>query len=127
MANKSTIPYGINITASDAQGAIDEAYRDRAGVNTWKKLLGQAGAEYTAQAGGGCVSVVCDGQGRFKSIKLTAEAINPENPASVDEDTIETLEDLITAAISQASQDAQEQLEAKMKSITGGINIPGLF
>lgn len=51
MANKSTIPYGINITASDAQGAIDEAYRDRAGVNTWKKLLGQAGAEYTAQAG----------------------------------------------------------------------------
>ena len=83
--------------------------------------------EYTAQAGGGCVSVVCDGQGRFKSIKLTAEAINPENPASVDEDTIETLEDLITAAISQASQDAQEQLEAKMKSITGGINIPGLF
>lgn len=50
MANKSTIPYGINITASDAQGAINEAYKDRAGVNTWKKLLGQAGAEYTAQA-----------------------------------------------------------------------------
>lgn len=86
-----------------------------------------AGQEYTAQAGGGCVTAVCDGQGRFKSIKLTAEAINPENPESVDADTIETLEDLISAAISQASQDAHEKLEAKMKSITGGINIPGLF
>lgn len=86
-----------------------------------------AAQEYTAQAGGGCVTAVCDGQGRFKSIKLTAEAINPENPESVDADTIETLEDLISAAISQASQDAHEKLEAKMKSITGGINIPGLF
>lgn len=86
-----------------------------------------AGQEYTAQAGGGCVTAVCDGQGRFKSIKLTAEAINPENPESVDADTIETLEDLISAAICQASQDAHEKLEAKMKSITGGVNIPGLF
>jgi len=83
--------------------------------------------EYSAQSGGGCVTVVCDGQGHFKSIKLTAQAINPENPESVDNETIETLEDLISAAISQATQEAHEKLEAKMKSITGGVNIPGLF
>ena len=47
---KENIPYGINITASDAQNAIAEAYRDRNGVNTWAKLLGQAGAEYSKQA-----------------------------------------------------------------------------
>ena len=73
------------------------------------------------------VTAVCDGQGRFKSIKLTAEAINPENPSSVDADTIETLEDLINSAISQATQEATEKMEAKMKALTGGINIPGLF
>ena len=86
-----------------------------------------AAQEYTAQAGGGCVTVVCDGQGHFKSIKLTAEAINPENPESVDDDTIEMLEDVISTAIKQASDKANAEMETKMKAITGGINIPGLF
>ena len=85
-----------------------------------------AAQEYTATTGG-CVTVVCDGQGHIKSIKLTAEAINPENPQSVDADTIETLEDLISAAIAQATQQAHEKMETKMKSITGGVSIPGLF
>lgn len=83
--------------------------------------------EYTAESAGGAVKVVCDGQGRFKSIKLKAEAINPENPSSVDEDSIEMLEDVISTAILQASKQAVEQMESKMKSLTGGINIPGLF
>ncbi len=83
--------------------------------------------EITGESAGGAVRVVCDGQGRFKSIKLSPEAINPENPSSVDADTVEMLEDVITTAILQASKQATEQMEAKMKSITGGLNIPGLF
>lgn len=83
--------------------------------------------EITGESAGGAVKVVCDGQGRFKSIKLSAEVINPENPSSVDADTIETLEDVITTAILQASKVATEQMETKMKAITGGLNIPGLF
>lgn len=86
-----------------------------------------ANIEVTAESAGGAVKVVCDGQGRFKSIKLKAEAINPENPSSIDEDTIEMLEDVISTAISQASKQAVEQMEIKMKSLTGGLNIPGLF
>ena len=34
-------------------------------------------------SGNGSVKVVCDGKGQFKSIKLSAEAINSENPSSV--------------------------------------------
>jgi hypothetical protein len=83
--------------------------------------------EVTAESAGGAVKVVCDGQGKFKSLKLTAEAINPEDPSSIDEDTVEMLEDVISTAITQASQQATEQMDAKMKSLTGGINIPGLF
>lgn len=86
-----------------------------------------ANTEVIGESAGGAVKVVCDGQGKFKSIKLKAEAINPENPSSVDEDTIEMLEDVITTAILQASKTATEQMEAKMKSLTGGISIPGLF
>ncbi len=86
-----------------------------------------ANTEVTGESAGGAVKVVCDGQGRFKSIKLSPEAINPENPSSVDSDSVEMLEDVITTAILSASSKATEQMETKMKSITGGISIPGLF
>lgn len=86
-----------------------------------------ANVEITAKSAGGAVEVTLNGQGKFKSIKLSAEAINPENPSSVDEETIETLEDLIIEAMNNASKQASEQMEAKMKAITGGISIPGLF
>ena len=69
-----------------------------------------ANLEITGEAANGAVKVICDGQGRFKSIKLSAEAINPENPS----------------AIKQASDKAGKTMEEKMKAVTGGINIPGL-
>lgn len=85
-----------------------------------------ANLEITGEAANGAVKVTCDGQGKFKSIKLTAEAINPENPSSVDSDTVEMLEDIISSAIKQASDKAGKTMEEKMKTVTGGINIPGL-
>ena len=84
-------------------------------------------AEVISTAGNGAVTAILTGQGKFKAVKLTAEAINPENPSSVDADTIEMLEDWLSQAFSDATKKANDQMEAKMKSITGGINIPGLF
>ena len=83
--------------------------------------------DIAGEAANGSVKVICDGKGLFKSIKLSAEAINPEIPSSVSEDTIEMLEDIITTAISQTTGKAQKVMEEKMKSVTGGISIPGLF
>ena len=77
-------------------------------------------------AGNGSVSVICDGKGQFKSIKLSAEAINPENPSLVSADDIEMLEDLISSAMKTATEKSKSEMEAKMKSVTGGVNIPGL-
>ena len=87
-----------------------------------------AETQITGTAGNGCVSVVCDGHGKFKSIKLTKEAINSENPSSVDDETVEMLEDLITSAMNQAISQANTLMQNKMKGIVpAGINIPGLF
>ena len=77
-------------------------------------------------SGNGSVSVICDGKGQFKSIKLSAEAINPENPSSVSADDIEMLEDLISSAMKTATDKSKSEMEAKMKSVTGGVSIPGL-
>lgn len=82
------------------------------------------------KAGGGIVTVKYTGKGDFKSIKISPEAINPENPDSVSEEDIETLEDLITGAMKDASTKANELAQEKMSSITGGMNInlpPGLM
>lgn len=85
-------------------------------------------AEIMAITGNGAVTAVCDGNGKFKSIKLSKQAINPENPEKVDDDTVEMLEDLITAAMKQATADAAKKAQDKMKGIIpAGINIPGLF
>lgn len=76
--------------------------------------------EITGEAAGGAVKVTCDGQGKFKSIKLDAEAL------SISSETAEELEDVITVAINQASEKASKEMESKMKQATGGLNIPGL-
>ena len=85
-------------------------------------------AEVISTSGNGAVEVILNGQGKFKAIKLKAEAINPENPSAVDDETVEMLEDLITSAMKQATADAQKKMQDKMKGIVpAGINIPGLF
>lgn len=98
--------------------------------NIQKKLMEAqeelANTDITAESGNGSVQVVCDGKGIFKSIKLSPEAINPENPSSVSQDDIEMLEDLITAAMNNATEKSKTVLEERMKAVTGGINIPGL-
>ena len=86
-----------------------------------------ANLEISGEAANGAVKVIMNGQGRFKSISIKPEAINPENPSAVDSETVEMLEDIITTAISQTSGKAQKVMEEKMKSVTGGISIPGLF
>lgn len=86
-----------------------------------------ANLEVTGESAGGAVKVVCDGQGKFKSITIKPEAINPENPSAVDSETVEMLEDVISSAIKQANQKASAEMESRMTQLTGGLKIPGLF
>lgn len=83
--------------------------------------------EVTGEAGSGSVQVTFDGQSKFKGIKIKPEAINAENPANVDSETIEMLEDLISEAMKDATKKAGAEMEKSMKQATGGLNIPGLF
>ncbi|MBX9940255.1 MAG: YbaB/EbfC family nucleoid-associated protein [Candidatus Obscuribacterales bacterium] len=72
------------------------------------------------QAGGGAVKVTCNGEFSFKSLKIKPEA--------VDLSDLTMLEDLILAAVNDASRKAKEAGEEKMKSSMSGIPMPpGLF
>jgi DNA-binding YbaB/EbfC family protein len=72
-----------------------------------------------ATAGGGMVTVVANGKQEIVSIKIDPEVVNPQE--------VEMLQDLILAAVNEARRKAQELLAEEMKSLTGGIQIPGLF
>jgi hypothetical protein len=71
-----------------------------------------------SSAGGGAVSVVVTGKKELKEIKI--------NPAAVDPDDVEMLEDLILAAVNEGLRKAEEMVTGEMARITGGLNIPGL-
>jgi DNA-binding YbaB/EbfC family protein len=83
------------------------------------------GMTFTGVTGGGLVEVDVTGQARFKGVRIKPEAINPENPESVSQETIEMLEDLILSAVIDANKQAAKVAQERMSAITAGLNIPG--
>ena len=72
-----------------------------------------------ATSGGGVVKVVVNGKKELVSLNISPEAVDP--------DDVETLEDLVIAAVNDALKQADEMMAEGMSAITGGLNIPGLF
>ncbi len=75
--------------------------------------------EYEAAAGGGAVKVTVSGKPELKSVEIDPEVVDPED--------VEMLSDLIMAAVNEALRTAAKEKEDKMESISGGLNIPGMF
>jgi nucleoid-associated protein EbfC len=71
-----------------------------------------------ASAGGGMVTVVVNGAKQVQSITI--------DPEVVSRDEIEMLQDLIAAAVNDASRKVDEQLGQSMSGLLGGLKIPGL-
>jgi DNA-binding YbaB/EbfC family protein len=70
-------------------------------------------------AGGGVVKARVTAAREFRGIQI--------DPAAVDPEDVEVLEDLITAAIQDAMERATTVAEEKMGALTGGMKIPGLM
>jgi len=76
-------------------------------------------AEVEATAGGGVVTVRANGAKKILSIKISPEAVDP--------DDVEMLEDLVTAAVNEALNKAEAMMQDKMGGITGGMDLGGMF
>ena len=70
-------------------------------------------------AGGGMVKVTITGDMQVKSIAI--------DPAAIDPDDAEMLQDMVTAAVNEAIRSAQELAAGRMGEVTNGVNIPGLM
>jgi DNA-binding YbaB/EbfC family protein len=67
-------------------------------------------------AGGGAVKVVMTGKQIVESVTIDPEAA----------EEVDLLQDMVLAAVNDASNKAQELAAQKMSVVTGGMNIPGL-
>jgi DNA-binding YbaB/EbfC family protein len=74
-----------------------------------------------AASGGGVVKATVTGGGDLVSIKISPEAVDPED--------VEMLEDLVVTAVREALEKAQAIREEKLGAVTSGIQgmkVPGL-
>jgi len=80
-----------------------------------------ADARIEGSAGGGLVTATVSGNGELISLTIDPEAIDPQDA--------ETLQDLVVAAVRDATRRAGELAADKMGPLTGGLSgmgIPGL-
>ena len=75
--------------------------------------------EYEASSGGGMVTVKVNGKKEVLSLEIKPEAVDPED--------VEMLQDLVMAAVNEALRTAGDTMEREMSTLTGGMNVPGLF
>ena len=77
-----------------------------------------AAAEVTGTAGGGMVTATVNGSGELLALTIHPSAVDPED--------VETLQDLVVAAVRDAGRAAQELAAEKMGPVAGGLGGGGL-
>lgn len=70
-------------------------------------------------SGGGMVTATMSGNKELLGLKIEKDAVDP--------DDIEMLQDLIVAAVNEASRKVDEEMQSQLGSMTGGMKMPGMF
>ncbi len=78
-----------------------------------------AGKTFEATSGGGMVTAVVTGKQELKTLTI--------DPKALEGGDVEMLQDLVIAAVNEASRIARESLEREMSNLSGGIHLPGVF
>ena len=93
------------------QGMLKQAQKMQADMAAYQEELETR--EFESSAGGGMVTVAMYGNKQVKSIKIS--------PDVVDSDDIETLEDLVVAAVNGTLKQIEEITAEEMSKFTGGM------
>jgi DNA-binding YbaB/EbfC family protein len=95
----------------DMQAILQQAQQMQQQLMSAQQEL--AAAEVTGTAGGGLVSAVVSGSGELKSLTIDPKVVDPED--------VETLADLIVAAVRDANTKVQGLAADKMGPLAGGL------
>ena len=108
MAKRGGFPVGM---PGNMNNLMKQAQRMQRQMEETTKELEEK--EYSASAGGGAVTVTVSGKKEVLSVKLAEEVVDP--------DDIEMLQDLIVAATNEALRKMEEESQAAMSKLTGGL------
>jgi len=78
-----------------------------------------ATATVDGSAGGGVVTATVTGKQVLTNLTI--------DPAAVDPDDVEMLQDLVMAAVNEALRASQQLAEERVGAVTAGLKIPGMF
>lgn len=114
---KARIPNGMGGGPSNINAMIKQAQKMQEDMAAKQAELDER--EYEVSAGGGVVGVKINGKREILSIDI--------DPDIVDPDDIETLSDILVAAVNEAIKRVNDVNEKEMQSITGSMSMPNLF
>ena len=113
---KAKLPKGMGGGPSNMQSMIKQAQKMQEDMTALQEDLDTR--EYEVKAGGGVVTVKINGKLEVLSIDVAPEVVDP--------DDIETMTDIIVAAVNEAIKKVNETNSEEMGKITGGLNVPGI-
>lgn len=114
---KANIPKGIGGGPQNMQAMIRQAQKMQEDMAAKQEELNAR--EYDITAGGGVVKVKINGKREILAIDLEPEIVDP--------DDIETLSDILVAAVNEAIKRVDDTNNEELNKVTGPMNIPGLF
>ena len=113
---KAKLPKGMGGGPTNMQGMIKQAQKMQEDMAALQEDLDSR--EYEVKAGGGAVTVKINGKLEVLSIDMSEEIVDP--------DDIETMTDVLVAAVNEAIKKVNETNSAEMGKITGSLSMPGI-
>ena len=112
---RANIPKGMGGGPQNMQAMLRQAQKMQEDMAALQEDLDAR--EYEIKAGGGVVSVKINGKKEILAIDIQPEIVDP--------DDIETLSDILVAAVNEAIKRVETTNAAEMEKITGGMGLPG--
>ena len=116
---RANIPKGMGGGPQNMNAMLKQAQKMQEDMAALQEDLDNR--EYDISAGGGVVGVKINGKKEILSIDIKPEIVDP--------DDIETLSDILVAAVNEAIKRVEDTNNTEMAKITGsmGMGMPGLF
>ena len=114
---KARLPKGMGGGPQNMQAMLRQAQKMQEDMAVLQEDLDAR--EYEIKAGGGVVAVKINGKKEILAIDIQPEIVDP--------DDIETLSDILVAAVNEAIKRVETTNSEEMDKLTKGMNMPGMF
>ena len=113
---KARLPQGRGGGPGNMQSMLRQAQKMQEDMAALQEDLDSR--QYEVAAGGGAVKIKINGKLEVSSVELDPDVVDP--------DDVETLQDILTAAMNEAIRKVNNTNSEEMGKITGSLNMGGL-